>query len=134
MRNMQPKKIITVGFSPAWDVVCKGDGLDWGGHKVLAEKTSVPAGKALNVNKALARMGTPSIAAGFWGANDYRQMREYIKKGFKKIQFSMSVTKGTTRENITIIDTAQAREMHLRDASALANKKKIIPLKKKLEF
>ncbi|MDD5458971.1 MAG: PfkB family carbohydrate kinase [Phycisphaerae bacterium] len=142
------KKMITIGFSPAWDVVCKADGLDWGGHKVLAEKTTVPAGKALNISKALCGLGRASVAAGLWGADDYPRMRRYIERAFggnksatedtekKKncnIELAMTVTEGATRENITVIDKSTGREMHLRDKSSLATKQNLSQLEKTLE-
>ena len=58
--------IITVGLSPAWDITCRGKNLNWGGHENIDEQTITPAGKALNVSKALAWMGRESIAAGLW--------------------------------------------------------------------
>ncbi len=50
-------RIITIGLSPAWDIRCRGAGLDWGRHVEIDEQVVRPAGKALNVSDALAWMG-----------------------------------------------------------------------------
>ena len=50
-------KIITVGLSPTWDITSQVENPDWGGHINIDEQTIFPAGKALNVSKALAWMG-----------------------------------------------------------------------------
>ena len=64
------KKIITVGLAPAWDIQCRGQGLDWGCHAQIDEQDVRPAGKALNVSRALAWLGRSSVAAGLWGRED----------------------------------------------------------------
>jgi len=115
--------IVTIGLSPAWDITCRGQNLDWGLHKYIDEQTIRPAGKALNVSKALAWMGEKNIAAGLWGGEDYEQMLKGMRllKGLVKVK--MTAVAGSTRQNITIVDTANNREMHLRSRSDLAWKK-----------
>jgi 1-phosphofructokinase family hexose kinase len=126
-------KIITVGLSPAWDITCRGRGLGWGLHKDIDEQTIKPAGKALNISRALAWMGQKSVAAGLWGRDDYNQMLEYMRplRGFVKIK--RTAVDGRTRRNVTVVDTAKAREMHLRDKSRLASVKALRKLKADLK-
>ncbi len=112
--------IITVGLSPAWDITCRGQNPDWGLHINIDEQTITPAGKALNVSKALAWMGQRSIAAGLWGCNDYQQMQTAVRSLWPLIKVKMITVTGSTRQNITIIDTAKNKEMHLRSKSRLA--------------
>jgi 1-phosphofructokinase len=114
--------IITVGIRPAWDVVCSADGIEWGDHKVLDARTSVPAGKALNVSKALAWLGYPSIATGLWGQEDYDEMVESLRPLSSFIDIRFAAVRGHTRQNITLRDTKKNREMHLRLSGSLANK------------
>ena len=99
--------IITVGLSPAWDIACRGQNLVWGRHENIDEQSIISAGKALNVSKALAWMGQESIAAGLWGRNDYQQMQKAVKYLWPLIKVKMTTTSGSTRQNITIVDTAK---------------------------
>ncbi|MFC1636561.1 PfkB family carbohydrate kinase, partial [Planctomycetota bacterium] len=117
------KSIITIGLSPTWDITCRGQNLDWGMHECIDEQTIRPAGKALNVSRALAWMGQKSIAAGLWGENDYEQMQKSMQASKKYIKIKMTATPGSTRRNITVIDTARGKDMHLRDRSQLASAK-----------
>jgi 1-phosphofructokinase family hexose kinase len=124
-------EIITVGFSPAWDVTCAGKNLAWGKHPVLDSIDLKPAGKALNVSKALAWLGKPSIACGLWGENDFEMMESHFQHQ-NKIKIKMTKAAGATRQNITIIDSAQKKDMHLRAKSLLANKASMAKLVKDL--
>ncbi len=115
--------IITIGLSPTWDITCKGQNLDWGLHEVIDEQTIRPAGKALNVSRALAWMGQKSIAAGLWGRDDYEQMLTSMRPLNRHIKVKMTPVVGSTRRNITVVDTVKGKEIHLRDRSRLASVK-----------
>ena len=78
MRRKSP--VITIGLSPAWDVTCFGRNLDWDLHQDIDEQSIRPAGKALNVSKALAWMGQQNIAAGLWGRDDYQLLAMAAQK------------------------------------------------------
>lgn len=126
-------KIITVGLSPAWDVTCRVDCLDWGKHTVVSSYTQQPAGKALNISQALEWMGTRNTAAGLWGCGDYQQMLKVVRPLRKLVEIKLTAVDGRTRQNITIIDSGNKREMHLRNTSELASKKSLGKLKRDLE-
>ena len=113
-------RIVTIGLSPAWDVSCRGRDLDWGRHLNIDEQVTRPAGKALNVSSALAWMGRGSIAAGLWGREDYEAMRSAVQSWDGLVRLAMTATEGRTRHNITVVDTQNRREMHLRLRSELA--------------
>jgi 1-phosphofructokinase family hexose kinase len=115
--------IITVGLCPSWDTVCRFDGIEWGEHKTVSSADSRPAGKALNISRALAWMGEKNIAAGLWGRDDFPQMIKAMRllKGLVKVK--MTPADGGTRRNVTVVDTLNNREMHLRNRSELASKK-----------
>jgi 1-phosphofructokinase len=114
-------RIITIGLSPAWDISCRGRDLDWGRHAEIDEQVVRPAGKALNVSYALAWMGERSIAAGLWGREDYDEMRRAVERLGGRIDVRMTAVEGRTRQNITVVDTHNHREMHLRRKSELAS-------------
>ncbi|MCE5339611.1 MAG: PfkB family carbohydrate kinase [Planctomycetaceae bacterium] len=126
------KKIITLGLSPAWDKTIEIAGINWNEHKIVSEQKLSPAGKALNINKALAWLGEQSIAAGLWGDDDFVQMQEALKK-LKNINIKFTGAPGRTRENITIVDTKNKRQLHLRSKSTLANAKSMKMLKRDLQ-
>ena len=119
-------KIVTVGLCPSWDTICRFEGIDWGEHKTVSSSSSRPAGKALNISQALAWMGQENIAAGLWGRDDFEQMLKAMSafgglRGLVKVK--MTAVDGGTRRNITVVDTANDREMHLRNRSELASRK-----------
>ncbi len=114
-------RIVTIGLSPAWDISCRGRDLDWGRHVDIDEQVVQPAGKALNVSYALAWMGDRSIAAGLWGREDYDEMRRAVERVGGRIDVRMTAVAGRTRQNITVVDTLNHREMHLRQKSELAS-------------
>ncbi|MEN6386514.1 MAG: PfkB family carbohydrate kinase [Phycisphaerales bacterium] len=137
-------KIITLGLSPAWDKTIEVADIDWNEHKVVASQKLVPAGKALNINKALAWMDVQSTAAGLWGSEDFAQMKKFVgadpcvcpranTRVRPYIDIKLTKVPGRTRENITIVDLKNKRQMHLRSKSTLANPKTIKILKRDLQ-
>ncbi|MFB0524666.1 MAG: 1-phosphofructokinase family hexose kinase [Phycisphaerae bacterium] len=125
--------IITVGLSPAWDITCRGRGLDWSVHGYIDEQIIQPAGKALNISKALAWMGQRNIAAGLWGRNDYQQMVSAVQSLWPLIKVKMTPVSGSTRQNVTIVDTVNHRDMHLRNRSKLVSRRALKRLKADLQ-
>lgn len=113
--------IITVGLAPAWDLTCRGHNLQWGEHPVLEDQHKVPAGKALNISRALAWLGQESIASGWWGQEDFDQMQTHVAQICPKIDTQITPVKGATRINVTILDQSQHKELHLRAPSSLAS-------------
>ena len=122
---MGSRAIVTVGICPCWDIICRVEGISWGDHKPMASQRCVPAGKAMNISRALAWMGSKSTAAGLWGRGDYEQMREALGDLRGHIDICMTQVEGQTRRNVTIVDTHNAREMHLRAESDLAGTKSL---------
>ncbi len=116
-------KIVTVGLCPSWDTVCRFEGIDWGEHKTVSSASSRPAGKALNISQALAWMGEENIAAGLWGRDDFEQMLKAMRSLGGLVKVKMTAVEGGTRRNITVVDTVNDREMHLRIRSELASRK-----------
>ncbi|MBW7992878.1 MAG: hypothetical protein FVQ84_23085 [Planctomycetes bacterium] len=125
--------IITVGLCPSWDTVCRFDGIEWGEHKTVSSTDSRPAGKALNISRALAWMGEKNIAAGLWGRDDFQQMAKAMRPLGELVKVKMTPADGETRRNVTVVDTANNREMHLRNRSELASKKALRKLEADLK-
>jgi 1-phosphofructokinase len=119
--NTDNGRVVTIGLAPAWDIICRGKGLEWGRHQTIDEQVVRPAGKALNVSYALAWMGAPSIAAGLWGREDCGEMETAVARLGDRIEVRMTVVEAMTRRNITVVDTLHRREMHLRGPSGLAS-------------
>ncbi len=127
-------KVITVGISPCWDITCRARGLDWGDHATIDSQEKCAAGKSLNVSRGLSWMGIESTAAGLWGMEDYEVMLSDLLRLKGKIDVSMTRAPGRTRENVTVIDTQNQREMHLRAPSSLANEQTLTALHDDLDL
>ncbi len=124
--------IITIGLAPAWDITCYGRNIEWGKHQEIENQTIFPAGKAFNISCALAWMGQSSIAAGLWGASDFDKLKSFADALWPLISINMTVVKGETRKNITIVDKAAKREMHLRNKTKLYSKDAFVRLESDL--
>ena len=127
------KTIITVALAPCWDVICRVEGLEWGDHKVVDQRVDSPAGKALNISRALSWMGQKNTAAGLWGKDDFERFTQAMRPWWKFIDLKMTPAAGRARENITILDTVNDRELHLRNRSTLASKDSLSQLKSNLK-
>ncbi len=111
--------ILTIGISPSWDIACFARDIRWGRHQRIDHQTLIPAGKALNVSRALATLGRSSIAAGLWGKSDIVQAKELLSK-ISLIRPRFTAVPGQTRYNITLVNTRRHDEMHLRCPNSLA--------------
>jgi 1-phosphofructokinase len=107
--------------------------LEWGRHQDIDEQVVRPAGKALNVSSALAWMGQESIAAGLWGRNDFEAMRRAVQAMGEHVRLEMTPVEGSTRQNITVVDTQGGREMHLRQQNRLVTPASLARLKTTLK-
>jgi 1-phosphofructokinase len=115
-------RIITLGLTPAWDMICRGSHLAWGEHPVLEQQTLRPAGKALNISLALAWLGQESVTTGLWGQDDYAQMQHCLQHTAPQIKLDLTPVPGRTRINVTVLDQAKPKELHLRCPSTLCSR------------
>jgi 1-phosphofructokinase family hexose kinase len=113
------EKMITVGVSHCWDTMCRGENLIWDSHEQRVEQSIQPAGKAINISRTLAWIGRSSTITGLWGADDHRQMLRSLSPLKRFVKLKCTVVPGRTRQNITIVDTAKCREIHMRFPSEL---------------
>ncbi|MFH0964054.1 MAG: hexose kinase [Planctomycetota bacterium] len=75
-----------------------------------------PAGKGVNVSKVLARLGVPSIAAGFVGSCDARTYRDDLDA--LGVTSAFIPVPAPTRTNTTVIDPSRSTITHLREEGA----------------
>ena len=62
---MSETRIITVTLNPALDTVLESPKFGVGKHVSATRVVSYPAGKGINVSRALAAIGVRSVATGF---------------------------------------------------------------------
>jgi 1-phosphofructokinase len=131
--DFESMAIITIGFNPAIDRVLECPDFHVGGHQPAQQVARLAAGKAANVSRALAQIGTDSIATGFVGTDDLEFFHEQlIKCGPGRILCHFVEVGGKTRENISILDPKRRLETHLRDHGFAASPEEIRVLEQKL--
>jgi 1-phosphofructokinase len=113
------QRLITIGLAPCWDITCRASRWRWGRHDAIEHQTARPAGKALNVCRALAELKIPSLACGLWGRDDLPAVAETLRGLRPWLQCRFTGVPGHTRYNVTLIDSARRREMHLRAPNTL---------------
>ena len=109
------------------------NGLDWGDHRQVSQPAIEPAGKALNVSKALAWMGKHSTTAGLWGQEDCKEALKGLVKWTKYVKPRFTLVPGRTRRNLTLLDRLSQREIHLREPSELTSNRALHELRSDLE-
>jgi 1-phosphofructokinase family hexose kinase len=108
--------IVTVGFNPAIDRVLECPDFHIGGHQAAKQIARLAAGKAANVSRALALLGSDSIATGFIGTNEIEFFLDQLMAlGPGRVLCHFVEVSGKTRENISILDPRRRVETHLRD-------------------
>ena len=106
--------IVTVTLNPTIDRVIEVPGFAIGGHQKGLLRMREPAGKAINVSRALAALGVANTAVGWVGMHTYDLFTDSLEKSGVRAAF-IPIT-GQTRENITVIDSHARIETHIRDA------------------
>lgn len=99
--------VVTVTLHTAIDRVEDGDAAP---HPTV---TRAPAGKGVNVSRALAILGVPNIATGFVGSAEL----DLYEKAFADTptQVRLVPVAGPTRENVTRLFPDSASERHIRN-------------------
>jgi 1-phosphofructokinase family hexose kinase len=113
MSNAPINRIVAVALNPAIDRVLEVPGLAIGAHQVARLLARDPAGKGVNVAKALSLLGVPCTLAGLVGQGE----SDYFAAGATHYNIEMAMVRvaGQTRENITLVDPLARRETHIRD-------------------
>ncbi len=112
----RPNQIITVNLNTAIDRVLEVPHLVAGAHAKGRQISRYPAGKAINVSRALARLRCDSVATGFVGQGEALQFEQFLRStGPGRIICQLLSVRGQTRENITLIDPVLHTDTHIRD-------------------
>ncbi len=107
------RSIVTVTLNPTIDRIIEVPGFQIGGHDKGRLQSRLPAGKAINVSRAMSVLGCVSTAAG-WVGSESTAMFELAAKDCGVAARFVPIA-GPTRENITIIDPIGHTETHIRD-------------------
>src|ERR1035437_10224555 len=125
--------IITIGFNPAIDRILECPEFHIGGHQQARQIARLAAGKAANVNRALAQLSTDSIATGFVGSDELEFFHEQLMPaGPGRILCRFVEVGSRTRENITILDPERRLETHLRDKGLSVTREESLLLEEKI--
>ncbi len=125
--------IVAIGFNPAVDRILECPDFHIGGHQQATQIARLAAGKAANVNRALAQLGTDSIATGFIGTGELEFFHEQLMStGPGRVLCRYVEVSGKTRENITILDPKRRLETHLRDKGFSATHEEALILEQKI--
>ncbi len=121
--------IVTVTLNTAVDRMLSVDGLAIGAHVQARLLHRIPAGKGINVSRALARLGCSSRAAGFVGAGEHEWFNELLRRsGSAMIQPHLTPVDGQTRENITLIDMKSSADLHVRGSGFVVGEAQLLRL------
>ena len=109
--------ILTVTLNTAIDRVLEVEGFAVGAHLPARELSRFPAGKGVNLSRALARIGRDNIATGFVGSEDADSFEQLLKAASPgRANCQLLSVRGRTRENITILDRINHTDTHIRTA------------------
>ncbi len=112
----QIKNVITVTLNPAIDRVLEVGNFQVGHHQKGNLLMRYPAGKAINVSRALAALGRKSIATGFVPHDHMEFYETFLKETCRsRVVCQFLAVRGRLRENITIVDPVLETETHIRE-------------------
>ncbi len=108
--------ITCVGLHPAVDRVVEAPGFGPGRHVDARLVVRQAAGKAANLARTLGLLGCPAQLMGFVGSEEL----EFYRSGFAGLPVDVRLTPvdAPTRENMTVLDPTDGRDMHLRETGA----------------
>ncbi|MEX0654888.1 MAG: hexose kinase [Phycisphaeraceae bacterium] len=107
--------IITVTLNTAIDRVLEVDDFHVGEHVKAREALRYPAGKGINVSRALARIGRDNVATGFVGQAEMLEFEHLLAEARPgRSLCQLLAARGPTRENITILDPKNHTDTHVR--------------------
>lgn len=107
------RSVVTVTLNPTIDRIIEVPDFRVGGHLKGRMRSRLPAGKAINVSRAMSALGSPSTAAGWVGGQSLALFEDALRTAGVAVR--LTPITGATRENITIIDPVGHSETHMRD-------------------
>jgi 1-phosphofructokinase family hexose kinase len=105
--------IIAVALSVSLDRILEVPDLAVGSHLRGRLVSVQPAGKATNVARLLAALGTPCVLTGFVGHSDQERFQQSFRGA--PVRVELFEGEGATRENITLVDPQRGTETHIRE-------------------
>lgn len=123
-------RIITVTLNPAIDFIYEVPGLRLGAHLQGKLRARIPAGKGINVARALSLLGTPCVAVGFIGEDERLLFHDTLSR--RNIAPRFIPVAGHTRANITLIDSEARLETHVRDTGFRVTDQDLVRMRKLL--
>ena len=106
-------RIVTVTLNPTIDRLIETPGLTLGAHQKGRLLSRRPAGKAINVSRALATLGVPSLPVGWVGRDEHALFDEEVRAMGLTPRFIPIADR--SRDNITLIDPQAGMATHIRD-------------------
>lgn len=115
---MNKKKIVTVTLNPSLDRTLITHYLSLGYHNHVSDTTRLhPAGRGVNIARGLHSLGIPThaivVLADDPNGAAYRRLLQQ-----ESLAASFVVYQGSTRSNVTILDTGNQQETHLVEHSS----------------
>ncbi|UCE60451.1 MAG: hexose kinase [Phycisphaerales bacterium] len=124
--------IVTVTLNTSIDRLIEVGNFHVGGHLKGRLLRRVPAGKGVNVSRALSSLGVASIATGFVGCEELDQYDRSFDG--QRVQPQFLAVRGITRENITLIDPQAHNETHIRDTGIVPSETDLERLRRKIDL
>jgi 1-phosphofructokinase family hexose kinase len=128
--NAPKARIITVTLNPAIDFIYEVPGLRLGAHLKGKMRARIPAGKGINVARALGLLGSSCVAVGFIGEDERLLFHDALSR--RNIAPRFIPVAGHTRANITLIDPTERIETHIRDAGFRVSQSDLMRMRKLL--
>jgi 1-phosphofructokinase len=125
------KSIITVTLNPTIDRIIEVPDFRVNEHLPGRLRWRAPAGKALNVSRVLATLGTPNTAMGWVGQESIADFCNVADTAGFTARFRPIA--GPSRENITIVDPNGHTATHIRDAGPTVTEADVSALTAELE-
>ena len=110
--SLQAAQIVVVTLSPTFDLILEVDDFRIGAHQLGRELQRVPAGKGLNVSRTLNALDAASVITGFVGHESMTEFERFLAD--TRITGQFFAVPGHTRQNVTIIDSSNATDTHIR--------------------
>lgn len=104
-------KIITITPNTAIDIFIEVEGLALKDNIQANNSYEFACGKGVNVAKAVAAQGWPALCLGFVGRQSLGLFEAIDVAG---LQTDFTAVEGKTRSNITLFDSAENKETHIR--------------------
>lgn len=124
------RSVVTVTLNPTIDRIIDVPGFHVGGHDKGRLRSRLPAGKAINVSRAMAALGCPSTATGWVGRDALGMFEQATAKA--GVSSCFVPIDGPTRENITIIDPVGQTATHIRDSGPTVTEEDVRRLAERL--